>query len=65
MEIYAGFLEHTDVQFGKVVDEIERLGVRDNTLIFYIFADNGASAEGMDGSISKTTGPGWNGNHDR
>ena len=33
MEIYAGFLEHTDVQYGKIVDEIERQGLLDNTLI--------------------------------
>jgi len=53
MEIYAGFLEHTDVQYGKVVDEIEREGLLDNTLILYIFSDNGPSAEGMNGSISE------------
>jgi len=53
MEIYAGFLEHTDVQYGKVVDELERQGLLDNTLIFYILSDNGASAEGMDGTISE------------
>ncbi|WP_429322256.1 arylsulfatase [Paraburkholderia sp. GAS448] len=53
MEVYAGFLEHTDTQAGKVVDEIERLGLRDNTLIFYVFSDNGASAEGMQGSINE------------
>jgi arylsulfatase len=33
MEIYAGFLEHTDVQYGKVVDEIERQGLLKNALI--------------------------------
>jgi arylsulfatase len=53
MEIYAGFLEHTDVQYGKVVDEIERQGLLDNTLIIYITSDNGPSAEGMDGTISE------------
>lgn len=53
MEIYAGFLEHTDVQYGKVVDEIERQGLLDNTLIIYIFSDNGPSAEGMDGTIAE------------
>lgn len=51
MEIYAGFLEDTDVQYGKVVDEIERQGLLDNTLIIYINSDNGPSAEGMNGSI--------------
>ncbi len=53
MEIYAGFLEHTDVQYGKIVDELEQQGLLDNTLILYIFSDNGPSAEGMDGSISE------------
>ncbi len=53
MEVYAGFLEHTDTQAGKLVDELEREGLRDNTLIFYVFSDNGASAEGMSGSIAE------------
>jgi arylsulfatase len=53
MEVYAGFLEHTDTQVGKVVDELEREGLRDNTLIFYVFSDNGASAEGGMGSIAE------------
>jgi len=53
MEIFAGFLEHTDVQYGKVVDEIEREGLLDNTLVIYINSDNGPSAEGMNGTISE------------
>ena len=53
MEIYAGFLEHTDVQYGKIVDELEQQGLLENTLILYIFSDNGPSAEGMGGSISE------------
>jgi arylsulfatase len=53
MEIYAGFLEHTDVQYGKVIDELERQGLLDNTLVFYILSDNGPSAEGIDGTISE------------
>ena len=53
MEIFAGFVEHVDVQAGKVIDELEREGERDNTLIFYIFGDNGSSAEGQNGSISE------------
>ncbi len=56
MEVYAGFLEHTDTQAGKIVDELDRLGLRKNTLIFYIFSDNGASAEGVHGSINDTLG---------
>ena len=53
MEIYAGFLEHTDAQVGKLVDELETLGIRDNTLFIYIVSDNGASAEGIGGSIAE------------
>jgi arylsulfatase A-like enzyme len=46
MEIYAGFLEQTDHEVGRVVDAIGDLGVLDDTLIYYIIGDNGASAEG-------------------
>ena len=53
MEVYAGFLEHADTQYGKIVDELEALGILDNTLIFYIGSDNGASAEGQAGTISE------------
>jgi arylsulfatase A-like enzyme len=53
MEVFAGFLEHTDVQVGRLIDALEGLGIRDNTLVIYIFSDNGASAEGMDGSIAE------------
>jgi len=53
MEVFAGFTEHVDVQVGRVVDEIDRLDFGENTLIFYIWGDNGASAEGQDGTISE------------
>jgi arylsulfatase len=53
MEVYAGFLEHTDAQVGKLIDELEARGIRDNTLVFYIFSDNGASAEGLTGSVAE------------
>ncbi len=53
MEIFAGFTEHVDVQAGKLIAELDRLGVRDNTIVFYIFGDNGSSAEGQRGSISE------------
>ncbi len=46
MEIYAGFLEQTDHEIGRVIDAIADLGVLDDTLIYYIIGDNGASAEG-------------------
>jgi len=47
------FLEHTDEQYGRIVDELDRLGIKDNTLIIYISGDNGSSAEGLNGSISE------------
>jgi arylsulfatase A-like enzyme len=46
MEVYAGFLEHTDYHVGRVIDALEHLDVLDDTLVFYIIGDNGASAEG-------------------
>jgi arylsulfatase A-like enzyme len=46
MEVYAGFLEHVDHHVGRLIDTIEDLGILDDTLIFYIIGDNGASAEG-------------------
>ena len=46
IEIYSGFLEHTDMQVGKLIDTLEDLEILDNTLIYYILGDNGASAEG-------------------
>ncbi len=53
MEVFAGFGEHVDHEIGRVVDEVERLGYRDNTLILYIWGDNGSSAEGQNGTISE------------
>lgn len=46
MEVYAGFLEYTDHHVGRIVDALGTLQALDNTLIFYIVGDNGASAEG-------------------
>ena len=46
MEVYAGFLEHTDHHVGRLIDTLKDLKVLDNTLIYVIIGDNGASAEG-------------------
>jgi arylsulfatase len=46
MEVYAGFLEHTDYHVGRLIDAVEDLGVLDDTVVYYIVGDNGASAEG-------------------
>jgi arylsulfatase A-like enzyme len=45
MEIYAGFLTHTDSQIGRLLATFENLGILDDTLVF-VLSDNGASAEG-------------------
>jgi arylsulfatase A-like enzyme len=46
MEVYAGFLEHTDHHVGRLVDALADLQILHDTLIYYIIGDNGASAEG-------------------
>jgi arylsulfatase len=46
MEVYAGFMEFTDYQVGRIVEGLEKLEILDDTLIYYIVGDNGASAEG-------------------
>jgi len=46
METFAGFAAHTDHHIGRLVAQIEAIGALENTLIFYIVGDNGASAEG-------------------
>jgi arylsulfatase len=53
MEVFAGFVEHVDAQVGRVIDGLDELGIRDNTIVFYIWGDNGSSAEGQNGSISE------------
>jgi arylsulfatase A-like enzyme len=45
-EVFAGFVEHADTQIGRLVDAIEQMGLRDDTLIIYVVGDNGPSAEG-------------------
>jgi arylsulfatase A-like enzyme len=46
MEVFAGFGEFADTEIGRLVKAIDDVGQLDNTLIFYIVGDNGASAEG-------------------
>ena len=56
MEIYAGFLEQTDHEVGRLVDAIDDLGLLEDTLVFYIIGDNGASAEGtVNGAFNEMT----------
>ncbi len=46
MEVYAAFLEYADHHTGRVIDALEELGILNDTLVYYIIGDNGASAEG-------------------
>ncbi|NLT23897.1 MAG: arylsulfatase [Syntrophorhabdus sp.] len=46
MEIYAAFGEYADFEVGRLIDAIDSMGQLDNTLVFYIPGDNGASADG-------------------
>src|SRR6476659_3128763 len=46
MEVYAAFLEHVDHHLGRLVDALKDLDILDDTLIYLIIGDNGASAEG-------------------
>jgi arylsulfatase A-like enzyme len=46
MEVYAGFLEHTDHHVGRLIDALAELEILDDTLIYVIIGDNGASGEG-------------------
>jgi len=53
MEVFAGFLSHTDHQYGRLFDFLKSIGEFDNTLIMFV-SDNGASAEGgPHGSINE------------
>ena len=54
MEINAAFLEHVDFNVGRVVNHLEQMGELDNTLVIYLTADNGATAEGTPtGTVSE------------
>jgi arylsulfatase len=56
MEVYAGYQEKTDFEVGRVVNAIEEMGLADNTLILYIWGDNGSSMEGTEtGTFNELT----------
>jgi arylsulfatase A-like enzyme len=56
MEIYAGFLEQVDHHVGRLIDTLTDLEILDDTLVFYIIGDNGASAEGtINGCFNEMT----------
>lgn len=53
MEVFAGYVEHADHEIGRILDALEANGQKDNTIVFFIWGDNGSSAEGQNGSISE------------
>lgn len=56
MEVFAGFSENADWNVNRLLDEIDELGDLDNTLIMYVWGDNGASMEGtVTGSFNEMT----------
>ncbi len=55
MEIYAAFLSFADHHVGRVIDALSDLQILDDTLVYYIIGDNGASAEGsLTGTLNET-----------
>ncbi|MDX1901614.1 MAG: arylsulfatase [Gammaproteobacteria bacterium] len=56
MEVYAGFLEQTDYNVGRIIEALKKLNQLDNTIIIYMVGDNGASAEGsLQGLLNEMT----------
>jgi arylsulfatase A-like enzyme len=54
MEVFAAMLAYQDHQFGRLLDELDRTGVRENTLVLFIEGDNGSSPEGEpDGTMNE------------
>ncbi len=56
MEVFAGFSENADWNVGRLLDAIEEMGDLENTLVIYIWGDNGSSMEGtVTGSFNEMT----------
>lgn len=54
MENYAGYMEYTDAEVGRLAESLRQSGELDNTLVMYVVGDNGASAEGgLEGTFSE------------
>jgi arylsulfatase len=55
-ETFAGFLDMTDHEIGRLVEAVEESGQADNTMIIFVYGDNGTSAEGgANGMYSEMT----------
>jgi arylsulfatase A-like enzyme len=51
MEVFAAYLDYTDSEIGRMLKAVEETGQADNTIVFYIAGDNGASAEGSENGM--------------
>jgi arylsulfatase A-like enzyme len=55
MEVYAGYLTYTDYEVGRLVNHLKEINQLDNTLIFVMIGDNGASKEGtLNGDVDRS-----------
>lgn len=56
MEVYAGYQENADHNVGRVLDAIAEMGELEDTLVIWIWGDNGSSMEGtLTGSSNELT----------
>jgi len=54
MEVYAGYLTYTDFEVGRLINHLKEINQLDNTLVFIMIGDNGASKEGtLNGDIDR------------
>jgi arylsulfatase A-like enzyme len=55
MEVYAGYLTYTDYEVGRLIDHLKEINQLDNTLVFVMIGDNGASKEGsLNGDVDRS-----------
>jgi arylsulfatase len=55
MEVYAGYLEYTDFEIGRLINHLKEIHQLDNTLVFVMIGDNGASKEGtLNGDVDRS-----------
>jgi len=55
MEVYAGYLTYTDYEVGRLIDHLKEIHQLDNTLVFVMIGDNGASKEGsLNGDVDRS-----------
>ena len=55
MEVYAGYLTYTDFEVGRLINHLKEINQLDNTLVFVMIGDNGASKEGtLNGDIDRS-----------